>query len=468
LGLAVTAAHNIENADWRKSALVRVSEAQTEAGDFVAALATAGEIEGVVSMLHLSPLRTIAEAQAAAGDARGALVTAQMLTEGLARASALIGVASALAAAGNVEGTRDAVKAAWAATESMPRDSLRASALARIAIVAKKAGDFETAEKALNAALAIARSLDPNGSDSLALRWIAEAQATAGNVEAALATAIEVQDVTHRSEAVASVAAAEAAARDFSAALATAEKIEHPNVLVEAWSGIAKAQAAAGYVAEARDTIARALATAKAIPINWEATSYLWAMSHVVEAQAAIGDIEAAIDAVEAIEDDYLRIVLVGQVAAADVVSGQVEGLAATVQGIKRSLARAMTLAALAKAKAKLRDLDAARKLSKAALSTAAEIGALELRALVLKTIAMTQAHSGDADGVAESLQAIAAIAPLDEFDNAWRYTRAPVLKAEAEARAGNAAIALTTAEKLEDRSWRVEALIAIAAALSY
>jgi hypothetical protein len=81
--MAMEAAVRLDN----EFELEAVARAQAAAGDFEAALATAGKIENVAFRIRTSPLATIAIAQAAGGDLRGATATAQKIATDFFRAA---------------------------------------------------------------------------------------------------------------------------------------------------------------------------------------------------------------------------------------------------------------------------------------------------------------------------------------------------------------------------------------------
>jgi hypothetical protein len=74
----------------------------------------------------------------------------------------------------------------------------------------------------------------------------------------------------------------------------------------------------------------------------------------------------------------------------------------------------------------------------------------------------------GDVGGLAATLDAIDALpAPLEELGFVWSPSKAALLMAKAQTRAGDIASALATAEAMESTGWQIAALIEIATALS-
>jgi tetratricopeptide (TPR) repeat protein len=462
LRLAATLADGLDDDYSRKSTLARIVEAQAGAGDISGALETAGKIANVANSLIPSPLATIAEAQAANGDIAGAFATTRMLSDGLVRVRGLIRVAEASATAGDSAGARQAIDAAVTALREMPDDGTRAGALARIAAAAAAAGDPEAASRIFDEALAVANA------GSQALGWVAEEQAAAGFIDAALATAKRIENRQSQSSALAAVAAAQAAAGNIRAALATAATVEDANHQVDALAAIALAQAAAGDVEAARQTSLTALVTAHSIAITWEATSYFSAMARAVQVQAAIGEIEAALESVDMAEDASIRKSLLAFVAAADFVAARIEPSPAALPGFDEPLLRALTLAAVARAQQRAGDVQAAQRSGAEALTAAIQIDETAARATLLVGLADTRAGLGDVGGLAATLEAIDALpAPLEELGFVWSPGKAALLLAKAQTRAGDIASALATAEAMDGAGWQIAALLEIATALS-
>ena len=317
---ALTSARSIEDAVYlRAQALIAIAGAQAAAGDIEGALATIGIEDGG---WHAQALCAIAGAQATAGDIEGALASARSIEDAVyVRAQALCAIAGAQATAGDIEGALASARSIEDAVY------VRAQALIAIAGAQAAAGDIE-------GALASARSIEDADRCAQALIAIAGAQAAAGDIEGALASARSIEDLeptdlerhyqsaneiedaraAWRDEALCAIAEAQAAAGDIEGALASARSIEESvYVRAQALIAIAGAQAAAG-------DIEGALASARSIedlePTELErhyqsaheikdalATQRAEALRTIAEAQAAAGDIEGALASARSIEE---------------------------------------------------------------------------------------------------------------------------------------------------------------------
>ena len=260
---------SIEDGGWHAQALCAIAGAQAAAGDIEGALASARSIEDAV-YVRAQALIAIAGAQAAAGDIEGALASARSIEDADRCAQALIAIAGAQAAAGDIEG---ALASARSIEDLEPTDlerhyqsaneiedaraAWRDEALCAIAEAQAAAGDIE-------GALANARSIEESVYvRAQALVAIAGAQAAAGDIEGALASARSIEDLeptdlerhyqsaheikdalaTQRAEALRAIAEAQAAAGDIEGALASAQSIEESVYSrAEVLIAIAKAQ----------------------------------------------------------------------------------------------------------------------------------------------------------------------------------------------------------------------------------
>lgn len=468
LQMAVSAAESIDEKHGRESALVRVSDAQAAAGQFEQALATAEKIENVAYRLSPSPLARIALAQSAVGSLEQAAATARRLKIDFHRVSVLTRVVEVAAPEGDREAIRDVLTAALLEAQQIEDRSFRPVVLARLARSAAMAGNRDLAEAAFEAALNAADEERSAESRESALAHIAEAQADAGQIGEALATLSGVRYPWKRWAALVAIARAQAVAGDVKAALATAEGIDDQSAQVDAFVRIAEARATRGDVDPARQALLLALATADSIPIGWEETPFVTAIVAIVGAQAAMGDIESAVETYRAIGDDSFRGTALSQIAATPVMPRYVDRLQAPLGDAGDRLAKALTLAATSRANADMGDIEAARQMSDAALRAVAEVDDPEERAYVLRSIGATKARIGDVDGVAATIAAVGpASKHVEHAGMLWPAFLDRLWLAEALARNGEVSGALTTAATIDNVHWYVKALIAIAGALS-
>ena len=209
---ALTAARSVENAYYRHSALRAIPEAQASAGDIQGALSIARNFED--AWFRAMALAGIAEAQASAGDTRGAqrtvseaLPIARSVEYLFERGFALCAIAEAQASAGDTRGAQRTVSEALPIVQSTEGASVYRAAelLSAIAEAQASAGDTRGAQRTISEALPIARSLESASRRGLALRIIAEAQASTGDIQSALAIARSVPTVFERATALATI-----------------------------------------------------------------------------------------------------------------------------------------------------------------------------------------------------------------------------------------------------------------------
>ncbi len=265
--LALKVAHDIGDPELRSYVLELIATAQAEAGQaeaarltFELALKTARDLEDPSTGTRR--LISIAMAQGQAGQAEAALQTARSINHTPGRAQALLAIAVAQARAGQPEAalrTFDLARRVRGVVEKPDGDE--AEALSAIAVSQARAGQPEMALHTFSLALQIASTLDASFWQPRASCAIAQAQAQAGQVEAALQTARTIDDHHRRGEALSAIAEAraqagrpEAALYTFDRAIRTASAIDAPSGRVAALSSIAEAQARAGQAEAARLT----------------------------------------------------------------------------------------------------------------------------------------------------------------------------------------------------------------------
>ena len=257
-----------------------IGSVQAEAGDgsaagqsFAVAIKASSGIDD--TMLRVSALRTIAIAQAEAGDIAGGLRTAHGIHDAEERVRALYGIARVQAKAGDLQAARRTVDSALALEKGHDKYVMgRGYNLQEIAIIQAGAGDIA-------AALSTALNLDDGGlfygrtemlrqlvtehaktTDDIAL--IIEA---AQDIEYALGRATVLGDIAKKQAALGDGQASE---RTFATALKTAYEIGRPEDRVRALCEIATAQTEAGDEQAAKSILATALEAAHDIDDDWD------------------------------------------------------------------------------------------------------------------------------------------------------------------------------------------------------
>ena len=382
LTAALAAAQSIDDAEGRVGAMGGIAWAQAEAGDLDGVFATVrvalsaaqgiDDAEGRAEVL-CNIAWAQAEAQAQAGDLDGAFATVQTIDDAGERVRALVGIASARAQAGDSSSARGAFAAALSIAQNMDDESYRAGALSRaralsyIARAQARAGD-------LDGAFATARTIDAHDGWAEAWSAIASTQAEAGDVDGALSTVRTIDGGYEHSWALHAIAKAQAEAGDVDGALSTARRIYFAQGRAKSLSfcWIAKAQAEAGDKQSARAAFAEALSAAQNIS-DYDAKERAEVLCDIATAQAQV----------EAGDEQSVR------AAFADALS--------IVQNIDDAEERAGDLRDIAEAQAKTGDKQSARAAFADALSAARNIAPhLFSRAEAFFRISSAQAKAGD------------------------------------------------------------------------
>ena len=338
-----------------------------------------------------------------------------------------------------------------------------AGALGDIAVAQAEAGDMD-------GAFATARSIDNAGLRAWALRYIVVAQAEAGDMDGAFATARSIDDAWYRAGALGDIAEAQAEAGDMDGAFATARSIDDAWYRAGALGDIAEAQAEAGdmdgafatarsiddagFRAQAFRDIAvaqaeagdmdGAFATARSIGnADWRAGVF----RGIAVAQAEAGDMDGAFATARSIDDAWYRAGALGDIAEAQAEAGDMDGAFATARSIDDAGFRAQAFRDIAVAQAEAGDMDGA-------FATARNIDNAIYRALAFRRIAVAQVEAGDMDGAFATARNID-----DAEDRAWALRGIAVAQAEA----GDFRDAMKTAMGIENNHVRAVALTAIA-----
>jgi tetratricopeptide (TPR) repeat protein len=232
-----------------------------------------------------------------------------------------------------------------------------------------------------------------------ALREIAEAQAKAGQVEAAvtslieaLANAREIRKAGDRADALGAIAKAQAKVGQIDAALATAREIADDVERFSVLSSIARALEKSGETTPAR-TFERVFEAAR----NLEGLFRMHALMSIASAQTKAGQTEAVLANARKIADAEERDLVLGIIAATQAEAGQLKALLATLE-LEVALSpggpshieyyRARALRSIAAEQARTGQTDTAASTFVSALDAAREIAGAHDRARVLARIA--------------------------------------------------------------------------------
>ena len=341
-------------------------------------------------------------------------------------------------------GTRAAIRQ-WQASREMPTTGYLEVASAR-----------ELAEAGVSAPPPAAGPTGPAGLP----------EATATTLGRALQAAGKIQDADDRTRAFTGIGVAFAEAGETRRAMQSLELAMTATAGIDggldrasrlADIAVAHAEAGDGEGAEA------AFEEAMAVAAQAEGWHRDWGFRRIARAQARTGDLRGALATASRIEDEGDQAEGLAAIAQARAKDGDAEGAA---QSIGQALAvaarvhdtreRSAAFLSIARAQAKIGDYPGA-------LATAARIDYELHFPWALEDIAAAQAHSGDTEGAARSIQqALEATARID--DAYWRSSTYADIAA-VQVKAGGNREALATAARIETVHFRVAAFAAIAAA---
>jgi tetratricopeptide (TPR) repeat protein len=369
IDLAKQAMAGVKDPVYKGRAYVRIADTQARAGDIAGAMETATGIQD--HWWKGGADAAIAGAQARAGEFENALkMAAGIEKRPSVKDRAYADIAEAQARAGDFA-------AAMETTSGIAEAQHRIRAYCLVAQIGAAAGKSEALKDALEAAKKLAASIDL-AQQSEAYETIAEAQARAGEIAAAVETAAHIQDVVPKAQTYAAIATAQARAGHFTEALRTAGAILEPsnNQLwkaraycsiaeveaqvgdiqaskkafdalkkvaaalgepysrVEVYCMTAEAQAGVGDRAASKKTAELAKQAGARIPA-WDYPEGPYARAKISRAQARAGDVAGARQTAAAIRDKYDRAQAYGEIAEAEARAGQVEGVKAWVETLK-------------------------------------------------------------------------------------------------------------------------------------
>jgi hypothetical protein len=407
LAEATKRAQDIADPPQESAALAKIIEVQIKTGRLADAHQTISLIPS--SEARARAFSQVAFAEAEAGKLDAAFATADLATRGEAtglkvalseqqqrdyKNMVLRGIASARAAAGDVEGVRRAESAAILSGD------IANKFLHEIARAQVKSGDIAGAEKSF---AEYSHSMPDSGASTDATDQatisVAAAQLEFGDIAGALSSAARIRNGAAQAIILASAANAQAAHGDRTASAATIAKAitaaqayhdlygyDKSRALLE----IAKAQAAGGDFRGAQDT-------EKQISDGFTKNQ---AFTAIAIAQAHAGDFAGAMQAAGAIVDDAAatnREDAIKEIAVAQADAGNIAAARATVAQLPAGYDTNTVTAAIAVAQARAGDY-------KAALATSDQLPegdrrAWALRIFAVRGIARVQAEAGDASG---------------------------------------------------------------------
>lgn len=324
---ALAAVETISDNTSRIRALVQIAEVQAATGNIEAARRVIAAASARAKMIASNSyryeigvgcaatlgnrdvaLREISQAQARIGDVDAALTTVEYIEDVNLRAGTLSYFAEAPDKARDIETTWRIVRIALAAAAGMDRGGCHNHAMQSIAVAQAKAGDFI-------AALATVEAIEGTGA-GYALDHMAEAWAKSGIV----APTHEVANANFRVKVLTAIARQRIAAGDVNAALAAveaaltvADEIEEAQQRADALTRIAGARALLGDVAAVRELMRAVLKARNATgDPRWQATT----SSLIAKAQLKSGQVTEALATAESIENAWLRVEVLVQIAA--------------------------------------------------------------------------------------------------------------------------------------------------------
>lgn len=281
-------------------------------------------------------------------------------------------------------------------------------------------------------------SVGRNDSDrfSFALLSIAGAQAKAGQIDAALATARGIAESNMRNAAMREIAVTQAKARSFNAALTTAQGIDHAFLRAVAFADVAMVQEEAGQLGAYKSTIELALAATRSIEDGSRSSVLLM----IATAQAKAGDFEAALATARGIDNAgggravALAAIAEAQIKAGETGAGMSTFDAALAAARSQTDYRGFTIQQVATAQAKAGKFDAA-------LANARTIDEDNSRANAFSAIAAAQAEAGEFAAALSTIEAALAVARRVDKDSRdlslWFVAKAQVQARELDAASG-------------------------------
>jgi tetratricopeptide (TPR) repeat protein len=413
--------------------------------------------------------------------------TALKLVEGVKaedeRGKTSLYISSALSEAGLNEAARACLAAAFKTWAAIEEPHLEAGLLKALTTAQARSGDYA-------AALETAQKIRRGSYKVKALVAIAGAQAEAGErrrarscFDYAFRTARGIKNLWLRAESLVTVMQAQIKVGEFASAVETALSLEPKWVRAWALLSAADAQARAGDREAAVNCFGDAFVCARDLAVIWRAE----ALREIAESLARAGEFQLALTALTEVDD-------------APVESDNLDARLAAMHGeenewiIEKEWTRAEALMRIAQEQVRGGELEAAQRCLTAAIASARHIKEPWWRAETLKTIAYAQVRAGAVANALETALTLdegkrwetvslltetvagsaheeaaqfiftSAVKVVRGFATAPRR-RAAVMRAIAETQAKTCLVAeaLESAQQIEDKQTRAEALITIA-----
>ncbi|MEP0779683.1 SMEK domain-containing protein [Microcoleus sp. ZQ-A2] len=278
---ALETVNGIDDAWERAEGLKAIYKLQMETTNLADARETAQRIENAHN--RTEALRKIAVAQLQAEQKEAAqetltfaLEAGQQIFNQIQRTEALAAIAAVQASAGDRKIAQAIFSDALETAQQIDESWLRAGELGKIAVAQASAGDRETAQAIFRDALELARSDSASEGAFLA---IAEAQAQAGDFDAAMETAQQISHQGFYDDALTAIAKAQVQAGEFDAAIEVVRQINYPPDEAKVLSSIAVALAKAGQTEAAQVNFTAALEAVQRMSPCWEQVAELEAIA---------------------------------------------------------------------------------------------------------------------------------------------------------------------------------------------
>ena len=394
---------------------------------------------------------------------------------------------------GDIEGALQTAK-------SIKNDMQRALALSAVAVAQMRARERALAADTFRLAERAAQASKPEVYRTSALLILASAQAQAGDVVAALETLKAIAQDSGGDKAMAEIAVAQAQAGDTEGARHTAEALTDDFKATTALPAIAVALVKRGDRTAATQAIEQALQAAAAIH---DASAKAWALREIAAAQAGLGDrasaaatFQQALQAADGIEKESGKSLALNIIAMAQLEAEDIEAALETARRVSDSTFKGLVLVAIAYSQSE-RSVPGASETCQEALEIARSIEDDFWRDLIRARVAWAKVQQEDITAARQILSVVSddvckvdilnAIATSQARAGDWPATTETFLEALATANgvkqhymrvlalgkiahdqtlAGDAAVALTWANKRRSRLEKADGLVHIALGL--
>lgn len=310
-----------------------------------------------------------------------------------ARSEALLAIAVAQAASGDISGAESTFSMALKATESIPDNFQLAHTLSAIARAQAASGDVSGVQSTVSMALKATEGILIEEDRYNALSAVAQAQAASGDIDGALMTLKGISLPYSRAYVLIGVAKAQVKIGDAAGGIKTAESIPEYYWRTIALTSVADAIFLYGETSSVKPTISLAIKSSEFITDMYEHNS---ALSAIAIMQAASGDVFGAWSTSNGITYGADTAVIAA-IAKAQTKSGKINDAMKIVDGTSDNSDRDSILVAICEGQVAAGD-------AAGAIKTAERITDISLRAEV---VAKTKATTGDIDGALNATEDI-------------------------------------------------------------